>query len=85
MAAEGVGIGRAALRQAADYANERESFGYPISTYQSISHPLASASALLSGAWLATLAEFAVTRLTLMKSQLYIGTYGLHRVAAVVR
>jgi acyl-CoA dehydrogenase len=54
-AAEGVGIGRVALRRAVDYANERESFGHPISTYQSISHPLARASALLSGAWLATL------------------------------
>jgi acyl-CoA dehydrogenase len=55
MAAEGVGIGRAALRRAIDYANDRESFGHPISAYQAISHPLARASALLSGAWLATL------------------------------
>jgi acyl-CoA dehydrogenase len=54
-AAEGVGIGRAALRQAVEYANERESFGRPIATYQAISHPLARASAMLSGAWLAAL------------------------------
>jgi acyl-CoA dehydrogenase len=53
--AEGVGIGRAALNRAVVYANERESFGHPISAYQAISHPLARASALLSGAWLATL------------------------------
>jgi acyl-CoA dehydrogenase len=55
MAAEAVGIGRAALRRAAGYATERESFGHPIGAYQAISHPLARASALLSGAWLATL------------------------------
>jgi len=54
-AAEGVGIGRAALRRAVEYANERESFGHPIGAYQAISHPLARASALLSGAWLAAL------------------------------
>jgi acyl-CoA dehydrogenase len=54
-AAGGVGIGHAVLRRAVDYANERESFGHPISAYQAISHPLARASALLSGAWLATL------------------------------
>jgi acyl-CoA dehydrogenase len=54
-AAEGVGIGRVALTRAVAYANERESFGHPISAYQAISHPLARASALLSGAWLATL------------------------------
>lgn len=50
-----IGIGRAALRRAVAYANERESFGHPIGAYQGISHPLARASALLSGAWLATL------------------------------
>lgn len=54
-AAEGVGIGRAALRRAVAYADERESFGRPISAYQAISHPLARASAMLSGAWLATM------------------------------
>jgi acyl-CoA dehydrogenase len=54
-AAEAVGIGRAALSRAVEYANERESFGHPISAYQAVSHPLARASALLSGAWLATL------------------------------
>jgi acyl-CoA dehydrogenase len=54
-AAEGVGIGRVALRRAVAYANERVSFGHPLSAYQAISHPLARASTLLSGAWLATL------------------------------
>jgi acyl-CoA dehydrogenase len=54
-AAEGVGLGRVALHRAVDYANERESLGHPISSYQAISHPLARASAMLSGAWLATL------------------------------
>jgi acyl-CoA dehydrogenase len=54
-AAEGVGLGRAVLHRAVDYANERESLGHPISSYQAISHPLARASAMLSGAWLATL------------------------------
>jgi acyl-CoA dehydrogenase len=54
-AAEAIGIGRSALRQAVAYANERESFGRPIGSYQAVSHPLARASAMLSGAWLATL------------------------------
>jgi acyl-CoA dehydrogenase len=54
-AAEAVGIGRAALQQAVEYATERESFGHPIAAYQGISHPLARASAMLSGAWLTTL------------------------------
>jgi acyl-CoA dehydrogenase len=54
-AAEGVGLGRAALNLAVGYANERESFGHTISSYQAISHPLARASAMLSGAWLTTL------------------------------
>ena len=54
-AAEGVGLGRAALKRAVEYANERQSFGHPIGSYQAISHPLARASARLSGAWLATL------------------------------
>lgn len=54
-AAEAIGIGRAALGQAVAYANERESFGHPIGSYQGVSHPLARASAMLSGAWLATL------------------------------
>jgi hypothetical protein len=54
-AAEAVGLGRAALQRAVEYANERQSFGHPIGSYQAISHPLARASAKLSGAWLATL------------------------------
>jgi acyl-CoA dehydrogenase len=55
VAAEAVGIGHAAIRHAVKYASERDSFGHPIAAYQGISHPLARASAMLSGAWLATL------------------------------
>ncbi len=35
------GLGREALRQAAEYACERVAFGQPIGTYQAISHPMA--------------------------------------------
>lgn len=55
MAAEMVGIGEVALKQASRYASEREVFGRPIGANQAISHPLARAEALLSGAWLAVL------------------------------
>jgi len=41
IAAEAVGLGRAALRRAANYANEREVFGRPIGKNQAIQHPLA--------------------------------------------
>lgn len=41
IAAEAVGIGRAALRKAADYARERIVFGRPIGQNQGIQHPLA--------------------------------------------
>ncbi|MGR8921364.1 MAG: acyl-CoA dehydrogenase family protein [Gammaproteobacteria bacterium] len=41
IAAEAVGLGRAALRRAVDYANEREVFGRPIGKNQAIQHPLA--------------------------------------------
>lgn len=41
IAAEAVGIGRAALRKAADYAKERIVFGRPIGQNQGIQHPLA--------------------------------------------
>jgi len=38
---EAVGLGRAALRRAVDYANERVVFGRPIGQNQGIQHPLA--------------------------------------------
>lgn len=41
IAAEAIGIGRAALRRAADYARERVVFGRPIGQNQGIQHPLA--------------------------------------------
>jgi acyl-CoA dehydrogenase len=41
VAAEAVGIGRAALRRATDYAKERVVFGRPIGQNQAIQHPLA--------------------------------------------
>jgi acyl-CoA dehydrogenase len=43
IAAEAVGIGRAALRKAAAYARERVVFGRPIGRNQGIAHPLARA------------------------------------------
>jgi len=41
IAAEAVGLGRAALRRATDYARERVVFGRPIGQNQGIQHPLA--------------------------------------------
>jgi acyl-CoA dehydrogenase len=41
IASEAVGLGRAALKRAATYANEREVFGRMIGKNQSIQHPLA--------------------------------------------
>ena len=41
VAAEAVGIGRAALARAARYAKERVVFGRPIGQNQAIQHPLA--------------------------------------------
>ncbi|MBV8619109.1 MAG: acyl-CoA/acyl-ACP dehydrogenase [Curvibacter sp.] len=41
IAAEAVGLGRAALARAAGYAGEREVFGRPIGQNQGIQHPLA--------------------------------------------
>ena len=38
---EAVGLGRDALRRAADYARERKVFGRPIGQNQGIQHPLA--------------------------------------------
>ena len=41
IASEAIGLGRAALERAANYANEREVFGRPIGMNQAIQHPLA--------------------------------------------
>ncbi len=48
--AEAVGLGRAALKKAAAYANERVVFGRPIGQNQAIQHPLAKAWAQLEAA-----------------------------------
>ena len=50
IAAEAVGIGRNALRRAADYANERVVFGRPIGQNQGVQHPLAACWAELEAA-----------------------------------
>ncbi len=50
IAAEAVGLGRAALAKAAAYANERVVFGRPIGQNQAIQHPLAKAWAALEAA-----------------------------------
>ena len=57
LAAEAVGLGRAALRKAVDYAGKREVFDRPIGKNQAIQHPLAEcwmsleAAEMLSAAW----------------------------------
>jgi acyl-CoA dehydrogenase len=48
---EAVGLGRDALRRAADYARERHVFGRPIGQNQSIQHPLAESWATLESAY----------------------------------
>jgi acyl-CoA dehydrogenase len=50
IAAEAVGIGRAALRKAANYTKERVVFGRPIGQNQGIAHPLAKSWAELEAA-----------------------------------
>ncbi len=50
IAAEAVGIGRAALRKASDYAKERRVFGRAIGQNQGIQHPLARCWAHLEAA-----------------------------------
>ncbi|WP_233237886.1 acyl-CoA dehydrogenase family protein [Bordetella sp. LUAb4] len=52
IAAEAVGLGRAALRRAAKYANEREVFDRPIGKNQGIQHPLAKSWMELEAAYL---------------------------------
>jgi acyl-CoA dehydrogenase len=55
IAAEAIGIGRAALARAARYARERVVFGRPIGQNQSIQHPLAKNWAELEAAQLMVL------------------------------
>ncbi|MDE2333105.1 MAG: acyl-CoA/acyl-ACP dehydrogenase [Rhodospirillales bacterium] len=55
VAAEAVGLGRAALRKATSYARERVVFGRPIGQNQAIQHPLARSWMELEAAWLMTL------------------------------
>lgn len=50
VAAEAIGIGRNALKRAADYARERIVFGRPIGQNQAIQHPLAQCWAELEAA-----------------------------------
>ncbi|GAA4344127.1 acyl-CoA dehydrogenase family protein [Variovorax defluvii] len=54
IAAEVVGLGRRALRKAAEYAKERVVFGRPIGKNQSIQHPLAESWMALEAADLMT-------------------------------
>lgn len=53
LAAEALGIGKAALRRAVAYANERTVFGRPIGRNQGLAFPLAQAHAQLRAAELA--------------------------------
>jgi acyl-CoA dehydrogenase len=50
LAAESLGTGYAALRQAVDYANQRIVFGKQIGQFQAVQHPLAMAWANLEAA-----------------------------------
>lgn len=50
IASEAIGIGRAALRRAVQYANERVVFGRPIGKNQGVSFPLAEAKTRLEAA-----------------------------------
>jgi acyl-CoA dehydrogenase len=52
IAAEAIGLGRAALKRAAAYAKERVVFGRPIGQNQAIQHPLARNWMELEAAWL---------------------------------
>ncbi len=55
IAAEAVGIGRAALSRATEYAKQRTVFGRPIGQNQSVQHPLAKDWMALEAAWLMSL------------------------------
>ena len=50
VASEALGIGRAAMRRAVDYANERTVFGRPIGTNQGVAFPLGEAQMRLDAA-----------------------------------
>lgn len=50
VASEALGIGRAAIRRAVQYANDREVFGRPIGKNQGLAFPLAHSHAQLHGA-----------------------------------
>jgi acyl-CoA dehydrogenase len=52
IAAEAIGLGRAALARAASYAKERVVFDRPIGQNQAIQHPLAESWAALEAAYL---------------------------------
>lgn len=51
VASEAIGVGRDALRRAANYARERVVFGRPIGQNQGIQHPLAESWAYLESAY----------------------------------
>ena len=51
VASEAVGLGRDALRRAANYARDRVVFGRPIGQNQGIQHPLAESWIQLESAW----------------------------------
>ena len=55
VASEAVGLGRDALRRAAQYARERVVFGRPIGQNQGIQHPLAECWTFLESAYWMTL------------------------------
>jgi acyl-CoA dehydrogenase len=55
IAAEAVGLGRDALRRAANYARDRVVFGRPIGQNQGIQHPLAECWTQLEAAWWLTM------------------------------
>ncbi|MDB5416281.1 MAG: acyl-CoA dehydrogenase domain protein [Rubritepida sp.] len=52
IAAEAIGLGRAALGRATEYAKERVVFGRPIGQNQGVQHPLAADWMALEAAWL---------------------------------
>ena len=52
VASEAIGVGRDAIRRAADYARDRVVFGRPIGQNQGIQHPLAERWMYLESAWL---------------------------------
>ncbi|QTI71930.1 acyl-CoA/acyl-ACP dehydrogenase [Gordonia polyisoprenivorans] len=55
VSAEALGIGRAALHLAVDYAKERKVFGRPIGQNQGVAFPLADSFARLEATWLMVL------------------------------